>query len=176
MLLQVWRFKPSLAPGSAPACSPSVQEVSLPWPQQMLVHHRAHMKKRLPGLYDQLIHLIGSSFPFPTQLFLACFCAAVGRTRTAQCQAGPCGLAHPAEDLGTPHLLPACALSPTSMSMLQKCSLWDAAVPSSPLCSWSQTTTSPSLPTDLLPPPLNTGLFQTPKPIINFNTVASGSR
>lgn len=50
MLLQAWRFKPSLAPGPAPACSPSVWEVSLPWSQQMLVHHRAHMKKSTRAL------------------------------------------------------------------------------------------------------------------------------
>lgn len=45
--------------------------MSLPWPEQMLIHHQEHVKKRLLRLHHQLIHLISSSFPFhPSYLWL----------------------------------------------------------------------------------------------------------
>lgn len=54
---------------------PQAGEVPPPWPEQMLIHHQAHVKKRLLRLCDQLIHLISSSFSFHPSYLWFLFCS-----------------------------------------------------------------------------------------------------
>lgn len=100
---------------------PQAGEVSLPQPEQMLIHHRAHAKKRLLRLYDQLIHLISSSFLFhPAAIYGLFLCG--GRKEQDSVGAKQGCRVQPSL-LGT-WAVPVCfwlILSPASMPTPEKC-------------------------------------------------------
>lgn len=92
-----WRLNPTgsrMGRGTGSCLLSLVQKVSLPCPKQMFIHHRAHRKKITWALRSFTLLAVPS--PSTPQPFMACFCAAIGRSRTVRCWAG----SNPAQSCG----------------------------------------------------------------------------
>lgn len=123
------------------------------------------MGKRLLGLYDQLIHLVGSSFPFhPTAIYGLFLCSnRKEQSSPVLSRVQPC----------TVLLLHQCYCCRNAAHLFgdEKEQLLLLCISLQITTGTSSSFPTSSFPTHLCPPPLNTGLLQTPISIINSNTL-----